>query len=314
MITSADPAARLPAACEALRAARPEIEAGLARDGLVVLRGFPVASAEDFGRVARALSDRVGPYLAGQTDRSEVAPEVYTASRIPSLIPIPLHAEMAYSEVFPTHLMFHVQTPAAVGGHSWFADNERVAAALPAGLRDRLGREGVRYVRRLPPAGSAFLRIVEATRSGGLKSWQASLGVSTRAEAEAALAARGVPHRWRGDWLDLSTVLPAFRGARWFNQLHTAHVNRFVHGRVAVALARALERAAGFRILDATFGGGDPFTEHDLRAVLDAHRAARFTLRTEARDVLFFDNLRLSHGRAAYLGRRTVSVAFCGLP
>lgn len=300
--------------CRRLMTRRAELEQDLADEGLLVFRGFPVPDAASFGVFADAIVRERSAYVAGQTDRAERAARVYQATRLPGLLPIPLHAEMAYSKVFPTHLLFHVERRAYVGGDSRFAYNRAIADALPEALRSRLEAQGVRYIRRLPDRRSPLLAVVRATRTGGLKSWQASLGVQDRAEAERVLAERDVPHSWRGDWLDLSMTLPAFRDGCWFNQLHTAHIHQAVHGSAAVALNRLLVRAAGFALLDARFGDDTPFSRADLNAVQVALRRASFRVRLERQDVVLFDNLALSHGRARYLGFRRLNAAFSGLP
>jgi len=178
----------------------------------------------------------------------------------------------------------------------------------------------VRYRRLLPPRGASILRLFRAFGTGALKSWQESLGTEDRAEAEARLAAQGTPFTWTGDgWLDLSTVLPAFRAdpatgePLWFNQIANVHVTRAFYGRLVEALHAGGTRLLGPLPLDAELGDGSPLSEADAAGIAAAQRAARFDVTLEQGDVVWFDNLRLSHGRAPYLGVREVRVVFCGL-
>lgn len=285
------------------------------RQGAVMFHGLDLSSPADLRALAEELTGDVSHYT-GQTDRAAVHEEVYEATPVPGLFPMPLHSEMAYAPVQPRSLFFHGVEHRALGGHTLLGDNRAIWTALPERLRERLASEGVRYDRWLAPPDSRLYRVLQGLRTGALRSWTDALGVQTREEAEARLV--GTPHRWEGDWLDVSVTLPAFRTldgeAVWFNQLHAAHVNRHVHGLLAVALARSVTRLTGRRLLDARFGSGEPVSAVDLDTVLATLRAAQTRLTIRTGDVLWFDNLRLCHGRTRFLGRRVFHVVFTGLP
>lgn len=305
----------------ALRERRGEWAHAFETSPALLFSGFPIADAATFAQLAQALSGDVTRYLAGQTDRTEVTSLVYEATKIPSVFPIHLHAEMAYSKVFPSHLLFFSERRRCLGGASWLAHNGDIWDALPGPLRQRLETEGLLYRRLLPPRSASVLKVFRAVRSGALKSWQESLEVETREAAEAALQARGLPFAWTDDgWLDLSSRLPAFRvdprdGRKlWFNQCHTMQVNGAIHGGLVTALHRVALRFIGRNPFGAALGDGTPLSADDFRAIRRAHDVARRERPLLQGEVLFFDNLRLSHGRGAYLGTRQVRVAFCGLP
>lgn len=292
----------------------------LERAPALLFKGFPVRDDADFARFARALTPGVSRYVSGQTDREEVGDAVYEATKIPGVFPIQLHAEMAYSRRFPSHLCFYSHRRWCIGGASWLAPNAAIWAALPSELQHRLEEEGVRYLRLLPPKGSPALLPFRALRSGALRSWHESLEVDEREDAERVLRVREIPFVWTDDgWLDLSSRLPACRrdplsGERlWFNQCHTMQVSSFFHGRLLSLLFAGVTKMASRRPFGATFGDGAPFADSDLRAIRRAHDVARVAQVLEQGDVLYFDNLRLSHGRGRYLGRRQLRVVFCGL-
>jgi alpha-ketoglutarate-dependent taurine dioxygenase len=306
--------------CASLESSRPEWAHRLERSPALLFRNFPIPNDATFAAVARALSPTVSRYLAGQTDRSEVGELVYEATKIPSVFPIHLHAEMAYSKVFPSHLFFFSRTRRCIGGASWLASNAAIWNALPEPLRTKLERVGIRYLRLLPPRGAKALKPFRAVRSGALKSWQESLEVEDREGAERILREKNLPFTWLDDgWLDLSSTLPAHRvdprtGEKlWFNQCHTMQVNPFFHGRFVTWLFRSVTKWLGRVPFGAALGDGTPFTDDELRSIRLAHDAARFEQVLEQGDLLYFDNLRLSHGRGAYLGTRHVRVVFCGL-
>ncbi|MDP1829151.1 MAG: TauD/TfdA family dioxygenase [Archangium sp.] len=304
---------------ERVRAQRETWAGAFEEHPALLFKGFPIADAKAFAAFAQALTGQVSRYLAGQTDRTEVTALVYEATKIPSVFPIALHAEMAYSKIFPSHLLFFSEQRRCVGGASWLADNAAIWEGLPAPLREKLEHEGILYRRLLPPLGAPVLKWFRAVRSGALKSWQESLEVAGREQAESALASRTIPFTWTRDgWLDLSSRLPAFREVAgrkvWFNQCHTMQVNQSFHGRFVTTLHRLALRQLGRNPFGAAFGDGSPFSDDDFRAIRRAHDGARRERALQRSEVLFFDNLRLSHGRGAYLGTRTVRVAFCGLP
>ncbi|MBX2801428.1 MAG: TauD/TfdA family dioxygenase [Myxococcales bacterium] len=300
--------------CDAVAALRGELDEALVAFGVVVFSGFPLRTAAQFGRFARAVCPDLAPYVGGQTDRTQRADGVYEATRVPGARPIPLHSEMAYAAQFPARGMFHCEARRCLGGASWFAHNREIWSSLPTDLRHRLERHGVRYTRLLPHAGDGAFRALGPLGTSVLRSWQDSFGARTQQQVEKVLRERGIAHAWTASgWLDLSATLPAERDGGWFNQLHTMHVTAQVHGAVAAAAYRALVRWLGFAPLDAQLGDGSPFTRGDVQAVVAALRRARWQVELRPGEVAYFDNVGVSHGRARFAGVRRMNAAFFGM-
>ena len=276
---------------------------------LIRFRGFPVHGR--FSGFAHALCPELSPYT-GHTDRDPVDKNTYTATTIPGLWPIPLHSEMSYLPNYPRRLLFYCIRNQGLGGDSVFANNVEIWQRLPSALRTSLKTHGVHYIRRFPPRHSRYRKALGWT--GAFQSWQDHLGVHTQEQAEEVL--QGRPHTWMNGWLDLSQTLPAIRcdpEEAWFNQLPIVHINRHIHGQAAVWVHQRARERLGFSVLDATLGDGTPLTEQELQAILKAQQQSATRVPIQAEDVLYFNNLILSHGRQRYLGRRTLHAAFDGL-
>src|SRR5207253_6383714 len=88
------------------------------RHGVVLFRGFPVRTAEDFDAFVAAFGLANFPYYESLSNAVRVnrTPRVFTANEAPPSVTIFLHHEMAQTPVYPSKLFFFFEQPAETGG------------------------------------------------------------------------------------------------------------------------------------------------------------------------------------------------------
>jgi hypothetical protein len=128
----------------------------------------------------------------------------------PPLCGLLQHSEMAYVDRWPGLIIFGCLLPpesAHAQGQTSLVHTAELASHLPPTFLERLAKEGLQHRLRYSDATTP-----EGEGESTVKSWQAALSVSCRAEAEQVCAARG----WATDWseaggtLTISYTRPAY--------------------------------------------------------------------------------------------------------
>jgi alpha-ketoglutarate-dependent taurine dioxygenase len=267
--------------------------------GAVLLRGFCPLDAAGLSDLATAMSGELLDYTNRSTPRTRVDGKVFTSTEYPADQTIPLHNEMSYTDSWPDTLFFCCVVPAAEGGQTPLADSARVYDRVPAAIRERFERSGVRYVRNFG--------------SGLDLSWQEAFQTEERSEVDAYCDEHGI----QADWLDgerlrtrhvVQATITARRTGRkaWFNQAHLFHVS---------SLPAEIERALRADFAEdelprnAMYGDGSPLDPADLATIRDAYHAEEIAFRWQEGDVVIIDNEQFAHGRRPYSGSRSLLVA-----
>jgi alpha-ketoglutarate-dependent taurine dioxygenase len=298
------PAERPAAALEAwIRERARALEARLLEVGGILFRGFEVADAPGFARVAQAFGRPLQAYVEGQSQRERVHGRVYTSTSYPARERVTLHNELSYVAAPPRHIFFCCLVPAAEGGETPIVDGRRVLEWLPPPVLEAFRSRGIQYVKNMHGGG---------TGSGFGKSWQEHFETDEREAVEAHLRANGVDFEWLADGtLRTRQVRPALGRhpetgeAIWFNQASLWHVSNL--GRHGRTLLRTLGEA--HLPTHACFENGEPIADELLAAVRATtwERASFFPW--QAGDVLWLDNHLVAHGRSPFSGERRILVA-----
>ncbi|WP_035799573.1 TauD/TfdA family dioxygenase [Kitasatospora mediocidica] len=275
----------------------------LDRHGALLLRGFAVHSAEDFGSAARAFSPELLDYLERAAPRTEVADRVFTSTELSEDQWIPFHHEMSYSHNWPSRLYFYCDIPSAVGGTTPVASERAVFPRIPAEIRERFERHGVRYVRNYSPD----LDIP----------WQEVFQTTARAEVEAYCRASNTEFTWTGgDGLQTRSVRQAVAhhprtGERvWFNHAHLFHISNLP----AEAAAYLLEEYGDEGVpRNAFYGDGQPIEDEVVELIRSLYRDASVSVPWQHGDVLVVDNFLATHAREPFTGERRILVAMSDL-
>jgi alpha-ketoglutarate-dependent taurine dioxygenase len=275
---------------------REDLVAQSAAHGVVLFRGFPIASVEEFDQFVAAFGLPNFSYDESLSNAVRVnrAPRVVTANEAPPSVDILLHHEMAQTPIFPSRLFFFCEKPAESGGATSLCRSDmlwdRLARECPAFARD-CAQRGLRYTNVMPTTDDAT--------SGMGRSWQSTLAAQTREEAERRLNMLGYHWEWQADGCLRATtpVLPAVRdlgnGRRsFFSQLIAAH-----HGWKDNRNdpARAI-----------TFGDGGPLDADAVASVARWADELTFDLAWRPGDVALIDNFVTMHGRRTFAGTRRV--------
>jgi len=280
--------------------------AGLLRErlrdaGACLLRGFDVPDESVFAKVVRVFDDELGEYTYGSTPRSKVG-DVYTSTEYPASEVIPLHNEMSYTTTWPLRIWFYSVIPAKAGGETPLADSHGVYDRVPAPVRERFERHGVRYVRNY--------------RAGLGLSWQDAFATSDPADVETFCLTRNIDFEWLDDGAlrtvetcQAVAVHPETGTPVWMNQAHLFHVSNLEE-----ATRRALLDLVAEEDLprNAYLGDGSPIDAEDLTAIRRAYDEEMLAFPWRQGDLLMVDNIAMAHGRSSFEGPRKVLVAMAG--
>ncbi|WP_414516552.1 TauD/TfdA family dioxygenase [Nostoc sp. PCC 9305] len=326
-----------------------QINSRFAEHGAVLLRGFPLKTAEDFADVAAHLITTPRDHIGSFVVRKPVKDLVYTASEYPPAVSLPIHNEAASSHKSPERILFFCLEKAEVGGQTLICDCRRVLQRLPNQLVDTIRTHGVRYIRRIPKESNDYLR-----------GWIETFETENPSIAEERCKAGGWNCTWEGDIMVMISNVegirrhPHTREEVWFNLITSFHSLRNEHiiritpleflgdlvlsvksekrrgssilklivGASSPLLLRLsskmlpvllfLEKlySAGKISIDCTLGNGTPFTRKDIEAIWDAVIAETIVFNWQQGDVLFLDNFRFGHGRWPFRGKRQLLVSF----
>ena len=277
---------------------RETLRSRLVENGAILFRGFQLSGAEGFEEFIRVIGGPLLDYKYGSTPRSHVSGGIYTSTEYPAHQEIPLHNEMSYSRDWPLKIWFLCVVPASQGGETPIADSRRVFERIDSGVRDRMIRKGVLYVRNY---------------GEGLDvPWQKVFQTEDREAVEEFCRKGGIRWEWRGeDRLRTREVCqaaerhPVTGEMVWFNQAHLFHISN-----VSPEARRQL--LASYREEDlprnAYYGDGTPFEDSELEQIREAYRVEAVVFPWQAGDILMVDNMLAAHARKPYSGKRSVIV------
>ena len=279
------------------------VEQQLLASGAVLFRGFGVEDQAAFSALAKALSDRLLPYVAGNSPRKSLGSGVYTSTEYPAKYRISLHNEMSYEASWPMKLAFCCVVPPESGGETPIGDSRAILRNLPGPAVDEFRKRGVKYVRTL-----------HGGRGAG-SSWQDTFQRQDRAQVETAHRDSYSEFEWTADGgLRIASIRPAIATHPvtgedvWFNQAEQFHPSAL--GKEVWAALMTIHGGREERLpQNALFGDGTPIDVSmldDIRRVMN-EQTVMFPWRKG--DVLLLDNMLACHGRMPYQGPRKILVA-----
>jgi alpha-ketoglutarate-dependent taurine dioxygenase len=278
---------------------REVVNAELLRHGALLFRDFPVETATDFEGFAAAASDAVIEYGERSSPRTPVANRIYTSTDYPPSQRIFPHNELSYSLTYPLNLFFCCLKPAAHGGETPLVDIRRVTQRISPQVKDRFREMQWMYVRNF---GDGL----------GL-SWQAAFQTTEKSAVESYCREQKLDFEWKsGNRLRTWQIRPAFvqhpRTGEWlwFNHATFFHVS---------TLDRTLREVITAEFADdelpnnTYYGNGSPIEESVLEELRSIYQQEMVRFSWRKGDVLMLDNVLTAHGRASYIGTRSVVVA-----
>jgi hypothetical protein len=216
---------------------------------------------------------------------------------------IPFHHEMSYSHNWPSRLYFYCDVPPVQGGATPVASERAVYPRIPAEVRDRFIRHGVRYVRNYGPDLDL--------------PWQEVFQTTNRAEVADYCRASEMECEWVGkDGLRTTSLRQAVSRhlvtgeTVWFNHAHIFHVSN-----LPAEVSAMLVEEFGFDGLprNAYYGDGTPIEDQVAGLVRRLYQDAAVSFRWQRGDMLLVDNWLASHAREPFGGDRRILVAMSDL-
>lgn len=288
--------ADLGAATQWISEQRQSLDRQLREHGAILLRGFPIATPEDFDAVVQSFGYPNFKYEQSLSNavRMVKTERVFSANEAPAEVTIFLHHEMAQTPVYPSRLLFFCQIAAETGGATPLCRSDvlyrRLVEQVPQFLAD-CETKGLKYTNVMPER--------DDPGSGMGRSWKSTWRAADRAAAERRMRELGYSWEWLEDGSLRATtpVLPAVReiapGRKsFFNQL--------------IAAYQGWKDTRNDPSRAITLGDGQPL---DRDAVLRAAELAEeltFDVPWQAGDVALVDNYVTMHGRRTFTGTRKV--------
>ncbi|MEA5593322.1 TauD/TfdA family dioxygenase [Rivularia sp. UHCC 0363] len=292
-----------------------KINAVLSEHGAVLLRGFPLNTADDFAQIKAKLIAHPQKYFAIVNPRTNIEEKdsIYTSTEIPSQWSIPLHSELTCSFSFPDRIFFFCQEKPEYWGQTPICDTRRILKQLPTQLVDKIRDRGVRYTRRLPKQSNPFS-----------KGWSEIFNTESPDVVEercktADFAEKDWNINWDGDVMMLEHTNkgilchPRTQEEIWFNQITIYHNSGFEY--ICTLTPDEfipdvdISKVKQYCPTDCTLGDGTLFSRDEIEAIWDAYAAETIVFDWEQGDVLLLDNLLFAHGRKPFRGNRQILVS-----
>jgi len=268
----------------------------LTEHGGLLLRGFQLSGPDDFRRCVECLAAEPFGYVGGDSPRTKVAPDVFTATDYPATEDISLHNEMSYLPKWPTRLFFYSLVPAVSGGQTSLAYSADVLRDLPPSVVEKLKHKGVKYIRNF----------YQKHRLG--KSWQSTYQTEDIKEVERIAAEQDSACEWTADGiLRVSTqrsatlVHPKSGKECWFNQAEHWHPTS-LHTDVRSTIEAMVGK--GNMPHECQYGDGEPLEPEMLDKVRRVLASNKLLFDWRHNDVLMIDNVLMMHGREKFEGER----------
>lgn len=276
----------------------------LHRHGGILLRGFGLRGDQDFQHMLDAIGIDLMHYIEKATPRDQVSKHVYTSTIFPPEHPIAPHNELSYVRQWPGRISFFCEVPPEVDGETPLVDVRRVLARIDPEIAGKFRRLGWTLVRNFG--------------SGIGPSWQHSLAVETREEAEAYLRRSDTEWQWLDGGTQADSRLRTFQRRvavrrhpmtgeeLWFNHIAFWHPSG-----VPDEVRRSLEADFGKDNLpyNTLYGDGAEIPEDVAAHLRAAYDAETVKFPWEEGDLLLLDNMLVAHGRSSYSGPRRVLTA-----
>lgn len=286
----------LDAAIDWVRVNRTALLAAVNQHGTVLFRDFPLAMPDDLDSFIAAFELPNFPYYESLSNAVRVnwTERVFSANEAPPEVTIYFHHEMAQTPIFPAKLFFFCQQAAEEGGATPICRSDvlyqRLSERCPQFARD-CETKGLQYTNVMPAENDP--------KSGMGRSWQSTLGATTREEAEERLKKLGYTWEWQADGCLRATtpVLPAVREVSpgrktFFNQL--------------IAAFSGWKDSRNDPSKAICFGDGSPLDREAVETAIAIAEELTFDVPWQAGDAVLVDNFMVMHGRRTFRGTRKV--------
>jgi alpha-ketoglutarate-dependent taurine dioxygenase len=291
----------------------PEIEQQLNKHGALLFRNFPLESRNHLERILKTLVpvQSVLDYKGGTSPREKMGEGIYSSTKMPFFLKIPLHSEMAYRKRFPKKILFFCETAPLWRGETPIVDIRKVYQDVPIEIRNKLESEGIIYYRHLKNFTRSRKILTKLNPMIEMGTWQFVFKTSSPADVDLYAAENHYETKWLPDGsVILKTTLPAtLTKGSWFNSFHFFQVHHRIWGwmnTIAYTIFSKLSRSPD---MSATTGKLQRLSSDEISKIVDAYEKNMTSFRWQKGDLLYLDNTVTAHGRSPYLGKRKILVS-----
>ena len=268
------------------------IELKLEEHGAILFKDLPIGTAEDFDQFVSTFNYDTFTYEESLSNavRINKTNKVFTANEAPREVEIFLHHEMAQTPTYPKNIFFFCKSASETGGETPLCRSDELYEALLKADRaivESFEKFGVIY--------NSIMSSGDELISGQGRSWQKTLGVSSKNHAEAKLTDLGYSWNWiEGDNLSVTTkTLKATKELRdgkksFFNQV--------------IAASLGWKKNSENQIPPVRFGNGEEIKQSYIEVIGELAQSLTLLRSWQDNDILLIDNYRVMHGRKPFSG------------
>lgn len=292
---------------------RTDIEQKLNEHAAILFRNFPLTSRKHLELAIKSLipENQILDYRGGTSPREKMGEGIYSSTKMPFFLKIPLHSEMAYRKKFPKKILFYCEKAPLLGGETPIVDIRKVYKDMPSAIRNKLESEGIIYYRHLKNFTAMRKFLTKLNPMIEMGTWQ-FVFKTINADVVNQYASE---NHYETEWLEdgsviLKTHLPArLEDKAWFNSFHFFQVHHRIWGKLITPAFKLLSMLSGARDMSATTGKLNKLTDNEISQIVDTYDNHMTAFKWKEGDLLYLDNTKTAHGRNPYLGSRSILVS-----
>ena len=274
------------------------IELKLEEHGAIIFKDLPVKTAEDFDQFVSTFNYDTFTYEESLSNavRINKTDKVFTANEAPREVEIFLHHEMAQTPTYPKNIFFFCKSASEAGGETPLCRSDQLYEALLRAdktLVESFEKFGVIY--------NSIMSSGDELISGQGRSWQKTLGVSSKNDAEEKLSKLGYSWNWIEDD-NLSVTTKTLQATKELGNGQKSFFNQ------VIAASLGWKKNSENQIVPVRFGNGEEIKESYIELISELAQSLTLLRSWQDHDILLIDNYRVMHGRKPFAGNKNREV------
>ena len=274
------------------------IELKLEEHGAIIFKDLPVKTAEDFDQFVSTFNYETFTYEESLSNavRINKTDKVFTANEAPREVEIFLHHEMAQTPTYPKNIFFFCKSASETGGETPLCRSDQLYEALlkaDKALVESFEKFGVIY--------NSIMSSGDELISGQGRSWQKTLGVSSKNDAEEKLSKLGYSWNWIEDD-NLSVTTKTLQATKELGNGQKSFFNQ------VIAASLGWKKNSENQIVPVRFGNGEEIKESYIELISELAQSLTLLRSWQDHDILLIDNYRVMHGRKPFAGNKNREV------
>ena len=281
-----------------LKENKKSIELKLEEHGAILFKDLPIETADDFDQFVSTFNYDTFTYEESLSNavRINKTSKVFTANEAPREVEIFLHHEMAQTPTYPKNIFFFCKSASEAGGETPLCRSDQLYEALLRAdktLVESFEKFGVIY--------NSIMSSGDELISGQGRSWQKTLGVSSKNGAEAKLSKLGYSWNWiEGD--NLSVTTKTLKATKELGNGKKSFFNQ------VIAASLGWKKNSENQIAPVRFGSGEEIKQSCIELISELAQSLTLLRSWQDRDILLIDNYRVMHGRKPFSGNKNREV------